>query len=214
MPRRPQMSTMARSSISLLVVLVLSACSESSGPPRPTTGTVSANITDAPLPIDSVSRVDVWIVRLDATMRDATDNDIRNAGTPASGNPRTGWVTVAAPDSSYNLVALRNGAKSPLGTGDLEIGIYRSFRLVLDADRSTVTLKDGRVLTSTSSPGIRWPSAGRSGVKVDLKGMFVLTRDGAPLLIDFNLEESFVLAGSSLSTGGLIFNPVLRGEQK
>jgi len=208
------MGTRTSSVLRLAALLSVFGCGESGAPPPTPTGTVAANLTDAPISLDSVSRVDVYVVSLDATMRNATDDDIKNTGSPTSQNPRTGWVTIANPLHSYNLMELRNGVSAPLGVDDIPIGSYRRFRLVIDTDQSTVTLRDGKVLKTTSNPGIRWPSAGRSGVKVDMTGTFNLTQSGATLLVDFNLEDSFVLAGPTISNGGLIFNPVLRAEKK
>jgi hypothetical protein len=206
------MSTHVRNVMLFAGLVSLAGCGDGgsgTGPPPTVTGTVSAQLTDAPLPIDSVERVDVHIVRLDATMGNPSDAAVRD---PSSGisHPQFGWATIATPNKSYNLLELRNGATTTLGEGDIPIGTYRRFRLVLDTDKSTVTLRGGKLLSATSTPGIRWPSAGQTGVKVDMNGIFELTRAGSGLVIDFNLEDSFEVAGSSVSAGGLIFNPVIR----
>jgi len=173
------------------------------------TGTVSANLADAPLPIDSVARVDVFVVSLEASILNATDAEVANA------RGKNGWQTIASPNTSYNLLELRGGKTAALGGSRIETGIYRRFRLVIDTDKSSVTLKNGgRILTGTSTPGIRWPSAGQSGLKVEMTGTLGLARDEpAELLIDFNLEESFVVTGTTVSAGGLTFNPVLRVQR-
>lgn len=197
------------------LVSLLACGGDGAGPGiRTVTGTVSANLTDAPFPIDSVTRVDVWVVQLDATMRNATDDEIKDAAKPTTNDPQKGWVTIANPNKSYNLLELRNGVTGSLGTDSIPVGTYQRFRLVLDTDQSTVTLRGGKVLKTTSNPGIKWPSAGKSGVKVDMTGTFTLTQSGANLVVDFNLEDSFVLAGNSISNGGLVFNPVIRAEKK
>jgi hypothetical protein len=75
------------------------------------------------------------------------------------------------------------------------------------------------VLTATSSPSIKFPSAGRSGIKIRLAQPVVVpaTTAGATpptLLIDFDLSESFVLRGNSLGREGLLFKPGIKATAK
>src|SRR4029434_6249369 len=98
--------------LTLTALVSLFACADSSGPPIKT-GTVSANITDAPFPIESVASVDVFILKVEAMTRDVSDAEISN---PSAG----GWRTIAVPNKSYNLMALRNGATAELGKAEVE----------------------------------------------------------------------------------------------
>jgi hypothetical protein len=98
-----------------------------------------------------------------------------------------------------------------LGDAVVPQGNYQSFRLIIDTDHSTVTLKDGTVLSATSTPSIMFPSAGRSGIKVIMTDAIVV-EDGATtdVLLDFDAEESFVLRGNTITQNGLLFKPVIK----
>ena len=181
------------------LVALAGACAESS----PTTGELTVLLTDAPFPYEQVARADVHVVRIDAK-RDEPDEEALDDG--ASG----GWITVAAPDRAYDLLQLRNGATANLGEATLPTGRYRGFRLILDTDRSSVTLVDGTVLTGASSPGIHWPSAAETGIKLVLAAPIDVTADGTVMVLDFDLARSFVLRGHSLEQNGLLFTPVIR----
>jgi hypothetical protein len=190
-------------------VLSLAACSDSSSPKS---GTLAVALTDAPFPYDQVARADVWVVRIDAKTADTDDDDAaRNvAGDDDNRNPSHGWVTVAAPNASINLLDLQAGKTANLGQQAMPTGRYRGFRLILDTDKSSVTLKDGTVLNGNSSPGIKWPSAGRSGIKVKLATPFEVAEGGSLMVLDFDLGNSFVLRGNTIKENGLLFKPVIR----
>src|SRR5205807_9629841 len=97
---------------------------------------------DAPCPYAQGARVDVCIVRVAAgTSPDAVG---------------TGPGVIAAPHRAYNLLELANGAAAKLGEGILYSGQYVQFLVTIDADSSSITLKDGTVLTNKTSPGIDW----------------------------------------------------------
>src|SRR5918911_219523 len=188
--------------------LALSACGDSSAP---SSGTLTLRLTDAPFPYDSVARADVFVVRIDAKMADADSADASGAEPTTNEDPSKGWVTLATPNQSVNLLDLQNGTTTNLGQATLPTGTYRGFRLILDTDRSSVTLKDGTVLTGNAIPGIKWPSAGETGVKIKLDQPITLVAQGTVMVIDFDLGASFVLRGSTIGDKGLLFKPVIRG---
>jgi hypothetical protein len=207
----------ARLAAALLAATLVAGCGDS-----PTgsagTGTLRVQLTDAPFPYDSVARVDVFVVRADAKRED-TDSTESAARVGEDDRGAGGWVTIAEPKARIELTALRDGVTTALGTATLPAGTYRGFRLVIDPAQSSVTLRNGTVLTATSSPGIKFPSAGRSGIKIQLAQPVVVpaTADGvAPptLLIDFDLNDSFVLRGNSLGRDGLLFKPGIRAAAK
>ena len=78
---------------------------------------------------------------------------------------------------------------------------------LIDPAQSKVTLKDG------SNPSIVWPSASRSGLKVQMPEPVEL-EDGesAEVTIDFDVGESFVLRGNSIKNNGLLFKPVIKAK--
>ena len=89
-----------------------------------------------------------------------------------------------------------------LGATTLATGTYKSFRLILDTDKSSITLKDG------TQPPISFPSAGQSGIKVKLDEPIQLTENGSVMTLDFDIGRSFVLRGNK-ATNGFNFKPVI-----
>jgi len=184
----------------------------------PGNGQLTLQLTDAPFSFDSVARADLWVVRIDAKTADtdsadteAGKNDDTNGGNT---DPSRGWVTVATPNQLYNLLDLQNGTTTNLGQPTLPTGTYRGFRLILDTDKSSITLKNGKVLTGTSNPGIKFPSAARTGVKIVLDKPIGLTANGTVMVIDFDLGRSFVMRGNTISQNGLLFKPVIRATAR
>jgi hypothetical protein len=200
----------------LAAAALAASCGDS--PTAAGTGTLRVQITDAPFPYDSVQSVDVFVVRADAKREDA-DSAGAAAGVEDRDKGADGWVTIAEPKAKIELTALRNGVTQALGTATLPAGTYRGLRLVIDPAQSSITLRNGTVLTATSSPSIKFPSAGRSGIKIRLAQPVVVpaTTAGATpptLLIDFDLSESFVLRGNSLGREGLLFKPGIKATAK
>lgn len=178
------------------------------------TGTLALQLTDAPFSSDSVSRVDVYVVRIDAKQAETESAEMAD-GTPDAEAMRDEWMTVATPNRSIELLALRNGVTTALGEKTIAAGSYRSFRLVIDPSKSSVTLKNGTVLTSSSTPNVSFPSAARSGIKVNLDRPIEIATDGTTTaVVDFDVGQSFVLRGNTIAEGGLIFKPVVRGTTK
>jgi hypothetical protein len=177
---------------------LLAGCGDySDSPSAVTVGQLSVQLTDAPFPFDLVARVDVFIVRVDAKQPDVADDDAANA------DDKTGWTTVATPNASINLLDLGGGKTTTLGAANIASGTYRDFRLVIDVDKSSVTLKDG------TKPEVKWPSAGQSGLKINLDQPVVVTSTGTILIIDFDIGSSFVMRGNSIEKNGLLFKPVI-----
>jgi hypothetical protein len=194
-----------------LAVSFAVACSgETSGTgPEPGVGRLAVYLTDAPFPFDSVRSVDVFVVRIDAKLEATTEAD---ADSSVESPSRGGWVTVATPNRSIDLLTLRNGKTENIGETSLPSGTYRSLRLIIDADRSSVTLASGATLTGGSDPGVKFPSAGTSGLKIQLDEAVSVADSTTKLLVDFDVGSSFVLRGNSLERNGLLFKPVIRAS--
>lgn len=172
-------------------------------------GTVVVKLSDAPFLSDSVKSVDVFVVEVDGRSTSTDDNDANTNVTNASAG---GWTVLATPNQSFNLLALQNGASVTLGSGGLPAGTYSGFRLIIDQDKSSVTLKNGTVLNGGSSPGIKFPSAGKSGLKINLsKPAVIVGGASTTLLVDFDVNDSFVLRGNTITQNGLLFKPVING---
>jgi hypothetical protein len=176
-----------------LCALAFAACSDSSGTG---TGTLSVRLTDAPFPFAQVASVEVFVVRVDAKQASTTDDEA------ADENNKEGWTTVATPNALINLLDLGDGKTMNLGATTLPTGNYQSFRLILDTDQSSITLKDG------STPPIFFPSAAHSGIKVNLDEPIQLTEDGSVMTLDFDIGRSFVMRGNN-PANGFNFKPVI-----
>jgi hypothetical protein len=178
------------------------------------TGTIAVQLTDAPFPTDSVSRVDVWVMRVDARLESADSANSAKGATDDSASTG-GWKTLSTPNVSVNLMAYQGGLSLPLGSAVVPVGSYQAFRLIIDPTRSSLTLKGGIVLTRTSIPSVSFPSAARSGIKINMAAPIVVSADQtSTVLVDFVVGESFVMKGNSISQNGLNFTPVLRGTRK
>jgi Domain of unknown function (DUF4382)/Carboxypeptidase regulatory-like domain len=177
-----------------LGTLGVAACSDSSGTG---TGLLTVRLTDAPFPFSNVARVDVFVVRVDARTAEPTETEASDESN------QQGWTTVATPNALVNLLDLRNGTTTNLGATTLATGTYNGFRLIIDPSQSSITLKDG------TKPAIQFPSAGHSGIKINLDKPIELTEDGSVMTLDFDIGRSFVMRGNS-AANGFNFKPVIR----
>jgi len=185
--------TICRFAAFVIGAFAIAACSDSSGTG---TGLLTVRLTDAPFPFSDVARVDVFVVRVDAKTASTTDEEAADEAN------HDGWTTVATPNALINLLDLGSGKTMNLGATTLATGNYQSFRLILDTDRSSITLKDG------TTPPISFPSAGHSGIKVNLDAPIQLTENGSVMTLDFDIGRSFVMRGNKASNG-FNFKPVI-----
>lgn len=193
-----------------LALGALIGCSDSSADLAPGQGRIALRLTDAPFPLDSVESIDVFVVRVEAKTEVTTEAEAAASvqGEEASSD---GWIVLATPNAAFNLMDLQDGASVFLGDAAVAGGSYRSLRLILDTDQSSVTLKNSLTLTGTSSPSIIFPSAGQTGIKI-LFDTPILVEEGETtnVLIDFDAEQSFVMRGNVIAQEGLLFKPVIR----
>ena len=95
----------------MVVFAVLAGCSDSSLAPGE--GRIALRLTDAPFPLDSVESIDVFVVRIEAKAEATTEAD---AGASVQGEAAgsNGWVVLATPNASFNLMDLQNGVSVSL----------------------------------------------------------------------------------------------------
>lgn len=190
-----------------LGALVACSDSESLGPGE---GRIAVRMTDAPFPLDDVASIDIFVVRVEAKTQATTEEDAA-LDVEEDEAESDGWIVLAEPNEKFDLMDLRNGVTVFLGDAVVPQGNYQSFRLIIDTDQSSVTLKDGTVLTASSSPSIKFPSAGNSGIKIILTDDIVVEAGvTTDVLLDFDAEESFVLRGNTIMQNGLLFKPVIK----
>ena len=178
-------------------------------------GTLVVQLTDAPFPTDSVKSVDIFVVRVEGRTEDVDDAAADQHVATETESESDGWKILATPNASIDLLALQNGVVSTVGQTTIPAASYHGFRLIIDPSKSSVTLKGGAVLTNTSSPSVTFPSASRSGIKIVLGAPVVVGADGkTTMVVDFDVGNSFVMRGNSLSQNGLLFKPVIRATVK
>lgn len=200
---------MMRNSLLLVGVLALAGCGTTDVPAG--SGVLRVQLTDAPFPADTVESVDIWVVRIDARLSEP-DSAVAAAGATDDSASVGGWTTIARPNQSYDLMTLRNGTVADVGQDTVPQGNYRGFRLVIDPSQSSVTLKDGTVLDGDSAPSVSFPSGARSGIKVYVTQPIPVGADSvSTMLIDFDLDQSFVMRGATISSG-LNFKPVIKAS--
>ena len=188
-----------RHAIALLVLLV--ACSDRSSPGPTGENTTRVLLTDAPFPFDRVERVDLYVVSVSGSL---------TPDTSAAGS----FVTMATPNRTIDLLALQRGATDELGARELPEGVITAVRLTIDTDLSSITLKDGTVLTGSSTPGIAWQSsAGRPVLNALIHEQIDVPDTGGTVIIDFDVGKAFITPQEidpASTDEGFIFSPVLR----
>lgn len=188
--------------LTLLLALGAAACS-SDGGSSIASGTSRVLLTDDPFPYSRIARVDLYVVSVSGSL---------NADTSAASGGD--FVTLAAPHRLINVLALQNGITDELGTVTLAHGAITAVRLIIDTDSSSITLKDGRVLTGTSTPGIHWQSsAGRPVLNALLNEQIVVRDTGAVIVVDYDVGQAFIRpqeVDPQSTDSGFISSPVLR----
>jgi hypothetical protein len=180
-------------------------------------GDVIGSDTESPLPAGSVKSVDIFVVRVDAKREETSDDDAAEA-TEDADSEKGGWVTVAEPNAKFDLMKLADGTNTFLGDAKVAAGSYNGFRLIIDPAKSSVTLNDATntVIGGESIVGLKFPSAAKTGIKIQLSGGAVDVKEGetSTLVVKFDVSNSFVVRGNSIEQNGLLFKPVIHGEKQ
>lgn len=191
-------------SIVAVAGLSLAACGDSAGTLgllSGGTGQLNIQLTDKPFPFSEVKSVDIFVVRIDGKIAETDDAEADDE------SEMSGWTTLVSPNALINLLDLTNGKTANLGVATLPAGTYHSFRMVIDTDKSSITLKDD------TKPDVKWPGAGKNGIKIQLDEPVVVSGT-SNLVIDFDLGRSFVMRGNSISKNGLLFKRVLHATSR
>jgi hypothetical protein len=182
-------------------------------------GMLAMKLTDAPVPLDSVKEVNVFIERIDARRAHAevalVDDDMDGDHDEDHDRPdSTQWVTIASPNQTFNLLNLQNGVTAFLGATPVDTGNFKAVRLIIDPAKSTIVLKDGTILTATSTPPIEFENRHRHGLLVELnEPIEVHEKQTTTIVLDFRLGESVTLLGRSVRDG-FFFRPVVVGARE
>lgn len=210
---RPFRTTSARRAARLVLALLgtgaAAGCAavDATGPGAAASAApVYVQIKDAPLNLAEVKRVDLYIVRIEGRLAEAdsaesarhTEDGERGVG---------GWTTLVEPMAAYDFMTLRDTSRASLGHLTLPPGTYRGFRLILDPTKSSVTTANGTVLTSTTTPSLRFSGSARLGVQITLARPLVVDSTAQNFLVDIDLSKSFRVPGRTVLERGLEFNP-------
>ena len=176
--------------VAALAVLGLAGCSD------PINGGGSGRtrvvLTDAPFLGGNIARVDVYVSKIEANTSTDTIGSDSGAG--------SGWVTIATPARTYNLLELQQGTTALAGEVDLPAGQYRAIRVTINTSQSSVTRTDG------SPVAVKWPVAGELALNALVENPLEVPAGGAQIVIDFDVARTFLDDG----TGGLWFIPWIR----
>jgi hypothetical protein len=184
-------------------------------------GAIAMQLIDDPPALDSIASVNIFVVRVDARLKTAdstaADSSVEGNGDTSDRDhirrDSTAWVTIASPNKLFNIMALQGGDTAFLGSAVVDTAKFRALRLIIDPAQSNIVLKNGTVLTATSTPSVDFFSHGRHGILVDLDNdADVHAGATTTITLDFRLGESISLRGQSIGHDGLVLNAVVRGH--
>ena len=173
---------------------------------------ITVRLTDAPFPFDLADSANVSITRIELLAADDDDAEADSTDDDGTDDERSADRVVlfdAAVDGgpmAFNLLDLRDGVDTTLVSASAipSDRVYTQIRVYVGPDASVV-------FTDGSRYDLKLPSAQRSGIKIKLPA-YELGGDEIDLLLDFNVEESFVTRGNPAKAGfqGFLFKPVLK----
>ncbi len=190
--------------------------------PKAGQGMLAVKLTDAPIPLDSLKEVNVFVVRIDARRTHADSGEVddslevehhemeeeHDGEHPDSAQ----WVTIETPNQAFNLLALQNGITAFLGATPVDTGHFKAVRLIIDPAQSNIVLLDGTVLTTTSTPPVEFENHGRHGLMVELQDSLEVNESATTTLtLDLKLNQSLTLRGRGIRDG-FLFRPVVDGR--
>jgi len=116
--------------------------------------------------------------------------------------------TISDTSAVYNLLDLQGGVTTLLGSADIPVADYAQLRLVIDSARAV--LKPGLTFAGgASSATLSVPSGGSSGLKVNFSGPIGIAPGETTLVVDFDVERSFVFQGPKSNPISVSFDPVI-----
>ncbi len=155
-------------------------------------GILRISIFDDPFPIDLIESANVTITKVEIRNKDDRDD--------------YPFITLLEDTLEFNLVELRNGITAKLVEAEVPVGVYDLLRL--NVSGSSIEVKD------FATYDMKMPSGEETGIKIYIDhGITVEGGTTSDLLLDFNLEKSFVLKGNINTPAGIRgfnFKPVIR----
>jgi len=173
-----------------VIILVLGGCQKNEN--NDNLGKLIIHLTDAPFPIEYIEEAKVIITKVEIRHED------ENNGYP--------FLTLMEDTVEFNLLDLRNGVTAKLLEMDIPADRYNLLRLYVD--QASLKVKD------MDTYDMKVPSGSQTGIKIFIEpALEVMGGLTAELLLDFNLENSFVLKGNMHTPAGIKgfnFKPVIR----
>lgn len=160
-------------------------------------GILRISITDDPFPIEFIQEASITITKIE--IRSMDDGD----GYPFMTLP------LLEDTITLNLLDLQNGVVEKLVELEVPTGSYDLIRLYV-AEATLVVGNGG----ASETYNVKVPSGAQTGIKIFIEPPIIV--DGgltADLLLDFNLEKSFVVKGNGDTPAGIKgfnFKPVIR----
>lgn len=179
--------------MALMAAGAIAACSDANPVSTGGDGHTRVLLTDAP-PSGSLGRVDLYIKSIDATTTQDTSCSLNQLCSAS------GWVSIAQPQKTFNLLDLQQGTTALAGEVDLPAGQYQAVRVTINTALSSVTDAHGAPMT------VQWPVSGELTLYAFVAHALDVTAQGAQIVIDFDVNQTFVDNGS----GALWFIPVIR----
>ena len=152
-------------------------------------GRTRVYLTDSPFPFGTITQVNVYIARIEAS-----------ASTDTSGVNPASWVTIATPERTFNLLDFQGGAAALLGEAALPADQYAAVRVVINTGRSSVVRIGGSPAT------VHWPISGDLSLYALVEQPLAVTGAGAQIVLDFDVGRTFL----DDDAGGFYFSPVIR----
>jgi len=163
------------------------ACSSGSASVHAGTGTIQIHITDAPIDLTTVEKVEVTITDVVVYPGD-DESDMPTV------DPR-GPIELVTHPETFDLLTLTDGATDLLASGEVPAGDYNRIRLVVS--EATLTYKDGTTAPLKIDSG-----------KVDIPIRFHVAADTVnPMTLDFDAGASVQVNATATDT--LILRPVV-----
>lgn len=178
-----------------LFLALFSGCQEVS---NDQSGRIVVKITDAPFPIDLIEEANVTITKVE--IRNEDESEEGEEGEESS------FITIFEGSEEFNLIELRNGVMAELIDMEIPAGNYNLIRIYVE--NASIAVKDYETYS------VKVPSGSQTGIKMFVKPSLKVTGGlTAEVLLDFNLDKSFVLKGNMETPAGIKgfnFKPVIR----
>jgi len=181
--------------ISVLGILFSTGCQDMDNNDKK--GNLVIKLTDAPFPVNMIDAATVYISKVE--IRKKSDGD-------ELGYPYITLIEELEEPLEFNLLDLRNGITADLVDMEIEAGNYDLIRLYVD--EASLAVKEG------DTYNLKVPSGAQTGIKIFIKpNLHVAGGLTTDVLLDFNVEKSFILKGNMNSPAGIKgfnFKPVIR----